>query len=421
MKKIFMMLTAASLMFMGGCTEEKQDPDAEQPSDTVFLSQETVSVDNSGGLAEVVVTSSGDWRMSGGAEWSVPSAVEGKSGDKITFEIAPNDGRSFYATEHPKFYQTEMGRKVVDTLHRIHITGLEKGTKYRYRIYSREVTVLENYFVQYGHTVASESYVREPLSFTTFDYSKPEISFTVVNDIHGDNELLADLIDNVQKEKNDFVIFNGDMVTTFDSGAGIFNGFLHTATERFASEIPFFYARGNHETRGLFFAQYRNFFPAPTQTTYYSFQAGPVFFIVLDGGEDKPDSDMEYFDLSAFDTFRNEQVAWLKKTLDSEACKNAAYRIVVIHIPPGCDTWYGPLESQRLFVPLLNEANIDLMLCGHLHRHVYSPAGEEGRNYPMLVNSNTEGAYITVNDKGIDLTVKDRQHNQTHNWKLPRK
>ena len=336
-------------------------------------------------------------------------------------EIAPNDGRSFYATEHPKFYQTEMGRKVVDTLHRIHITGLEKGTKYRYRIYSREVTVLENYFVQYGHTVASESYVREPLSFTTFDYSKPEISFTVVNDIHGDNELLADLIDNVKKEKNDFVIFNGDMVTTFDSGAGIFNGFLHTATERFASEIPFFYARGNHETRGLFFAQYRNFFPAPTQTTYYSFQAGPVFFIVLDGGEDKPDSDMEYFDLSAFDTFRNEQVAWLKKTLDSEACKNAAYRIVVIHIPPGCDTWYGPLESQRLFVPLLNEANIDLMLCGHLHRHVYSPAGEEGRNYPMLVNSNTEGAYITVNDKGIDLTVKDRQHNQTHNWKLPRK
>ena len=90
-------------------------------------------------------------------------------------EIAPNDGRSFYATEHPKFYQTEMGRKVVDTLHRIHITGLEKGTKYRYRIYSREVTVLENYFVQYGHTVASESYVREPLSFTRFDYSKPEI------------------------------------------------------------------------------------------------------------------------------------------------------------------------------------------------------------------------------------------------------
>ena len=274
---------------------------------------------------------------------------------------------------------------------------------------------------EHCHTVASESYVREPLSFTTFDYSKPEISFTVVNDIHGDNELLADLIDNVQKEKNDFVIFNGDMVTTFDSGAGIFNGFLHTATERFASEIPFFYARGNHETRGLFFAQYRNFFPAPTQTTYYSFQAGPVFFIVLDGGEDKPDSDMEYFDLSAFDTFRNEQVAWLKKTLDSEACKNAAYRIVVIHIPPGCDTWYGPLESQRLFVPLLNEANIDLMLCGHLHRHVYSPAGEEGRNYPMLVNSNTEGAYITVNDKEINLTVKDRQHNQTHNWKLPRK
>lgn len=336
-------------------------------------------------------------------------------------EIAPDDGRSFYASEHPQFYQTDMGRKVVDTLHRIHVTGLEKGTTYRYRIYSREVTKNEDYFVQYGATVASDVYTREPYKFTTFDNDKSKITFTVVNDIHGDSALLSDLIRDVRKEKNDFVLFNGDMVTTFDSGAGIFNGFLNTAVQNFASEIPFFYARGNHETRGLFFSQYRNFFPAPTQTTYYSFQVGPAFFIVLDGGEDKPDSDIEYFGLGAFDTFRQEQIAWLKQTLESDACKNAAFRIVVIHIPPGCDTWYGPLESQRLFVPLLNEAGIDLMLCGHLHRHIFSPAGEEGRNYPMLINSNTEGAYITVDKNALDLVVKDRHNNALHHWTFPRK
>ena len=84
-------------------------------------------------------------------------------------EIAPDDGRSFYASEHPQFYQTDMGRKVVDTLHRIHVTGLEKGTTYRYRIYSREVTKNEDYFVQYGATVASDVYTREPYKFTTFD------------------------------------------------------------------------------------------------------------------------------------------------------------------------------------------------------------------------------------------------------------
>ena len=124
--------------------------------------------------------------------------------------------------------------------------------------------------------------------------------------------MLAALTDNVRKDKNDFVLFNGDMVTTFASGQQIFDGFLTTAVKSFASEIPFFYARGNHETRGLFFAHYRDYFPSPTGQTYYSFQAGPVFFIVLDGGEDKPDSDIEYNGLGGFDTYRAQEAEWLK-------------------------------------------------------------------------------------------------------------
>ena len=186
-------------------------------------------------------------------------------------------------------------------------------------------------------------------------------------------------------------------------------------------EIPFFYARGNHETRGLFFAHYRDYFPSPTGQTYYSFQAGPVFFIVLDGGEDKPDSDIEYNGLGGFDTYRAQEAEWLKETLNSDACKNAAYRVVVIHIPPGYSAWYGPIESKRLFVPLLNEAKIDLMLCGHLHKHLYVPAGENGCNFPVLINSNVEGAYIHAGEKEMEVTVKDKDHKVLHNWKYPRK
>mgnify|MGYP003291171363 FL=1 len=218
-------------------------------------------------------------------------------------EIAPDNDEHFYATERPKFFQTDMGRKVVGTLHRVHVTGLEKGTTYRYRIYSKEVTAQTDYYVQYGKTAASNVYDVKPFYFTTFDNDKKSVSFTVVNDIHGNNAMLAALTDNVRKDKNDFVLFNGDMVTTFASGQQIFDGFLTTAVKSFASEIPFFYARGNHETRGLFFAHYRDYFPSPTGQTYYSFQAGPVFFIVLDGGEDKPDSDIEYNGLGGFDTY----------------------------------------------------------------------------------------------------------------------
>lgn len=336
-------------------------------------------------------------------------------------EIAPDNDEHFYATERPKFFQTDMGRKVVGTLHRVHVTGLEKGTTYRYRIYSKEVTAQTNYYVQYGKTAASNVYDVKPFYFTTFDNNKKSVSFTVVNDIHGNNEMLAALTDNVRKDKNDFVLFNGDMVTTFASGQQIFDGFLTTAVKGFASEIPFFYARGNHETRGLFFAHYRDYFPSSTGQTYYSFQAGPVFFIVLDGGEDKPDSDIEYNGLGGFDTYRAQEAEWLKETLDSDACKNAAYRVVVIHIPPGYSAWYGPIEAKRLFVPLLNDANIDLMLCGHLHKHLYVPAGENGCNFPVLINSNVEGAYIHAGEKEMEVTVKDKDHKVLHNWKYPRK
>ena len=83
-------------------------------------------------------------------------------------EIAPDNDEHFYATERPKFFQTDMGRKVVGTLHRVHVTGLEKGTTYRYRIYSKEVTAQTDYYVQYGKTAASNVYDVKPFYFTTF-------------------------------------------------------------------------------------------------------------------------------------------------------------------------------------------------------------------------------------------------------------
>ena len=167
--------------------------------------------------------------------------------------------------------------------------------------------------------------------------------------------------------------------------------------------------------------EWMNYFPSSTGRPYFSFRQGPVYFIVLDSGEDKPDSDIEYNGLGGFDTYRAQEAEWLKETLNSDACKNAAYRVVVIHIPPGYSAWYGPIESKRLFVPLLNEAKIDLMLCGHLHKHLYGPAGENGCNFPVLINSNVEGAYIHAGEKEMEVTVKDKDHKVLHNWKYPRK
>ena len=74
--------------------------------------------------------------------------------------------------------------------------------------------------------------------------------------------------------------------------AQFFGGFMDTATNMFAGEVPAFFARGNHETRGAFSVNFPEYFPTNSGKLYYAFRQGPVYFIVLDCGEDKPDSDI---------------------------------------------------------------------------------------------------------------------------------
>ena len=74
-------------------------------------------------------------------------------------EVAEDDGRSFYAVEHERRYETVAGRKQAHkTLHSIRLKGLRPGTKYRYRIFSQEVREWKyNDRVYYGDIAARTS------------------------------------------------------------------------------------------------------------------------------------------------------------------------------------------------------------------------------------------------------------------------
>lgn len=324
-------------------------------------------------------------------------------------ELAPDDGSHFYAEKRPQFFHTDFGKKEIGTLHKVKITGLKKATSYRYRIYSKEVTAKENYFIGYGKVLASDVYRGKPFVFKTLDRAKPSMSFTMVNDIHENSELLENLIKQENLKELDFVLFNGDMVSNMFSQEQVFDGFITQSVKSFASELPFFMARGNHETRGLFSNQYINYFPTSTGQPYYSFRQGPVFFVVLDGGEDKPDSDIEYHGLAAFDQYREEQINWLRETLESEEFKQAPVKIAIMHVPPIRSTWHGPIQVKKHFIPLLNAAGIDLMLSGHLHQHFYIPPGEEDCNFPILINANKHIVHFDVTGKQIVMRIKDEQ------------
>lgn len=321
-------------------------------------------------------------------------------------ELAPAGNDSFYSQERPRYYDTVYGNKVVGRLHRVTITGLTPGTEYRYRIFSKEVSGYEGHRILYGNIAVSDVYSRRPYAFRTSDSRKEKVSFRVVNDIHGNNDHLRALLSDVERENTDLVIFNGDMVSTVNEEEGIFRGFMDTAVALFASEVPMYYVRGNHETRGRASSSVYDYFPTPTGAFYYAFRKGPVFFLVLDSGEDKPDSDIEYSELACFDDYRSEESKWLETMVMTPEFRSAKYRIVLMHMPPVGSSWHGTREVARKFVPLLNDAGIDLMICGHTHEYGFVGKGSEsGINFPVLINDDKTCLQVEVSDK---ITVKTK-------------
>lgn len=329
-------------------------------------------------------------------------------------EIAPDDGSHFYATERPKFFSTTLGKRDITKQHRVRVSGLKPNTTYRYRVYSTEVTNNENQYTRYGNTIATEVYRKKPLKLRTADPAKRSQHFAVVNDIHEHNDRLARLFAAVDSASLDFMVLNGDMANNMNTLEQSYNGFLSPASGLFASAIPFYMVRGNHETRGTMSQQFMDLYVTPTGLPYYMVRRGDICFIALDGGEDKPDSDIEYNGLADFDRYRSEEAAWLEKAIESEEWQSAPIRMVFLHVPPSPKGWHGQIELFEKLVPVLNRSGVDLMICGHIHRHAFHPAGENGVAFPILANSNKEILDINVGDNSLEVKVLDEKGTITH-------
>ena len=333
-------------------------------------------------------------------------------------ETAPDDGLHFYATDRPKHYATVMGRADISRLHKVRVKGLTPGAAIRYRVVSTEVLDEQPYFVSYGDHVSTDVYRKKPLRFRTPAPEDDAARFLVLNDIHEDSVRMAQLMAPFKPGHHDFVVFNGDMVNFMNSEEQ-FLRCLQKAT--FASETPFYMARGNHESRGNFAKRYMDFFDTPTGQPYYTFRRGPVMFVVLDGGEDKPDDDIEYYGTCFSDDYRREQAEWLKKVVASEEYRSAPFHVVITHVPPVGDTWHGPLHAKELFLPILNKAEVDLMICGHLHQYVYNKPGTDGAAFPVLINSNKEALEVEATPENIKVRVYGVDGADTHNYNYPRR
>jgi len=323
-------------------------------------------------------------------------------------ELYEEDGINFYSKERPKFFAASDGLKTIGKIHQVTVTDLMPATRYVYRIYSKEVKNPNYRNPVYGKTVATNVYRRKLLYFTTDNLEKEQTRCVVISDMHENASKIGKLLKDVNWDDIDFVVSNGDFVSDIDYEKDLFDGGLDTCVEIFAREKPLFVVRGNHETRGSMAHELKNYFHFPQNKYYYTFSSGNTLFIVLDGGEDKPDSDIEYSELVDFDSYRTKEAKWLSKVTESEEFKRAENVIVFNHIPPfvkGKSAWHGDIEIKDKFVPILNRAGIDLMICGHTHRYSFLDKNSSENNFPIIVLNNNCIMELSIDSSGIRATT----------------
>lgn len=298
--------------------------------------------------------------------------------------------------------------------HQVRLEGLEPGKTYSYRVVSKEFLQFEPYDVQYGKTITSEQY-----NFRTLDSAKQEYSFIVINDVHERAEDLDRKLQRIDWRGIDLVFLNGDIINHFEHENQIFDGFLDVCVAHFARKIPFVWIRGNHETRGLLARTLPEYVDTPAGLFYYTFRHGPAQFVILDTGEDKPDTHEVYAGLVDFDAYRDQQAVWLKNVTRTRAFKKAPFKIVLFHIPPfGGNDWYGEQYLRTSWGPALDRSKIDLLVCAHTHRFNYLEPEKGLHGYPVLVGGKDTVIRADVSRKQVAITVFDADGQVIHTMSL---
>lgn len=275
----------------------------------------------------------------------------------------------------------EYGNQITDqnevTLHEITIDGLDPETIYHYKVQTGDQSTID-------------------LTFMTAIKNNSSFRFTVFGDTQDHPEISSSLVEQMISLNPFFVLHCGDIV-----GDGLvyeeWQEQFANPNRQLAHYIPYFMAIGNHERNSDWFYQFVSY---PNTENNFSFTYGNAYFLVLDTND------------GGLRLMMGEPLSWLQDQLDSTACQNATWRIAIHHQPAWTEGWGtscnydGESWIRELLVPLLEEADFDLVFNGHTHG--YERGEKNGIHY---IISGGGGGSLDVHCQEYDhITVAQYIH-----------
>jgi predicted phosphodiesterase len=285
----------------------------------------------------------------------------------------------------------------IGTRHIVHLAGLEPGRAYTFQAVATRVVKMKAYWPEKG--LAAES---PPRTFTTFDRTKPSISFSAVADTHEDAARVKDLLGVVEGQAPEFLVHLGDAFHSLENEDQLFSRWFDPANRLLAGSKLLLFVRGNHEMRGVFARDLQDYVPAPEGRYYFARDHGPLHLIVLDTGEDKADARNVYAELNKVESYRREEFAWLERHLATDRrAAEAPFRVILLHQPH----WGWTGERGAAWTALANSGKIDLVLGGHFHRLQKVEPGTAGNEFTSLALGQDQVARVEATARELRVTV----------------
>ncbi len=296
-------------------------------------------------------------------------------------------------------------------------------TIFKFQVSSKLLNKAKSYTIIYKQSLNRKAYWSEfgeivQKTFTFKPIEKTEnLNIYMIADVHSYYDL-AYKTGTFFGNDIDLFVFNGD-ICEVESRKEYLKAcaFVGKLTK---GKIPCIYTRGNHDTRGKLPEYFDQYFPCVNKDFFYTFEIANLCGVVLDFGEDKPDTHDVYRDCNRFSEYRKREYKWLKKVkLPSDKIKFA-----ICHVCPVMTTYnkgdvfdierpiYSKISAE------LERLDIDAMLCGHMHRYHMLYSGDErntlDHEYPVVIGSDPKngfvGTAIVANKDGMSVRFTNSNH-----------